>query len=584
MTRKFLTATVVLFIILTAVVAFMGWWAKNEIELVVTNQFNGQQLLLAEKIAADIDEHFTTLKIGLQSLSNVWRDSLAASGSPFGAMSFFFPMFTHWKVLAMGFAPGGDGQVLWYDEAGPLSRDAGLDAKAALAFARDPGRAGTTYVGRIVVPDAGPFAGRRLALMSIGVPANDTGETAGAILAVVDAMAVAREYAHGVRSGESGYAWVVDDRGYFLDHYEDLFVGRHSIETRRERNPEIDWSRIERLLRERILTGETGMDWYVSGWHRGLVSEMRKLAAFCPARPAGDQDPGNVWGVCLAAPVSEVQGLIGRLVIREWLMVVVFEAVVFFGFVVALSFSLRFSRILGTEVQRKHEELIKAQEKLIRSERFAAIGQAAAHISHEIKNPLMLMSGFARQVRKKLPDGDKDAEKLRIIEEEARRLETMLNEVRDFSRPAPPRIEPGDLAATVEETVRMMAEGLKNRPVTIAFEAGRGIPPVPHDAGRLRQVLINLIKNAAEAMPDGGEIRVGTDFADGYALVSVSDDGPGISPEVASRMFEPFCTTKESGTGLGLAVCQRIIEDHKGEIGYVTAPGKGTTFTIRLPV
>ncbi len=584
MTRKFLAATVVLFIILTAVVAFMGWRAKNEIELVVTNQFNGQQLLLAEKIAADIDEHFTTLKIGLQSLSNVWGDSLAASGSPFGAMSFFFPIFTHWKVLAMGFAPGADGQVLWYDRTGPLSEDAGLDAKAALAFARDPARAGTTYVGRIVVPDAGLFAGRRLALMSIGVPARTTGETGGAILAVVDAMAVAREYAHGVRSGETGYAWVVDDRGYFLDHYEELFVGRHSIETRRERNPEIDWSRIERLLRERILAGETGTDWYVSGWHRGLVSEMRKLAAFCPARPAGDQDPGNVWGVCLAAPVSEVQGLIGRLVIREWLMVVVFEAVVFFGFVVALSFSLRFSRILGTEVQRKHEELIKAQEKLIRSERFAAIGQAAAHISHEIKNPLMLMSGFARQVRKKLPDGDKDAEKLRIIEEEARRLETMLNEVRDFSRPAPPRIEPGNLGATVEETVRMMAEGLKNRPVTIAFEAGQGIPPIPHDAGRLRQVLINLVKNAAEAMPDGGEIRVGTDFADGYALITVADTGPGISPEVASRMFEPFCTTKESGTGLGLAVCQRIIEDHKGEIGYVTSPDKGTTFTIRLPV
>jgi signal transduction histidine kinase len=129
----------------------------------------------------------------------------------------------------------------------------------------------------------------------------------------------------------------------------------------------------------------------------------------------------------------------------------------------------------------------------------------------------------------------------------------------------------------------MMAEGLKNRPVTIAFEAGQGIPPIPHDAGRLRQVLINLVKNAAEAMPDGGEIRVGTDFADGYALVSVSDDGPGISPEVASRMFEPFCTTKESGTGLGLAACASASSRTTRARSATSRPGRGTTFTIRLP-
>ncbi|QLA21350.1 PAS domain-containing sensor histidine kinase [Desulfolutivibrio sulfoxidireducens] len=585
MTRKFLAAAVVLFAVLMAVVAFMGWRAKNEIELVVTDQFNGQQLLLAEKIAADIDEHFEFLKTSLRSLSEVWRGMPADSGSPVDAISPFFQMLKHWKVLAMGFARGMDGPPEWFDASGELPGDAGLDTKAALAFALDPARAGAVYVGRVVAPRVGPFAGRRLVLMAAGVSSKtDTHTMTGVILLVLDAMAVAREYAHGVRSGESGYAWVVDDQGYFLDHYEEQFLGQHSIETRRERNPELDWSRIEWLLRERILTGQKGTDWYVSGWHRGVISEMRKLAAFCPAFPSGDDDQGNVWGVCLAAPESEVQGLIGRLVIREWLVVVLFEAVVFFGFVVAMWFSLRFSRMLGAEVERKKAELVKAQEKLIRSERFAAIGQAAAHLSHEIKNPLMLMSGFARQVRRTLADDDKNAEKLRIVEEEARRLEAMLNEVRDFSRPVPPRIELGDIGVTVEETVRMMTEGLKTRGVRVTFEAGRGIPLVPHDAGRLRQVLINLMKNAAEAMPEGGEVRVSTDFADGFALVTVSDNGPGIPPDVASRMFEPFCTTKESGTGLGLAVCQRIIEDHKGEIGYVTSPGKGTRFTIRLPV
>jgi len=258
--------------------------------------------------------------------------------------------------------------------------------------------------------------------------------------------------------------------------------------------------------------------------------------------------------------------------------------VVFFGFVVAMYFSLRFSRMLGTEVERKKEELVKAQEKLIRSERFAAIGQAAAHISHEIKNPLMLMAGFARQVRKRLPENDTDVEKLKIIEQEAARLENLLGEVRDFSRPTPPRIAFGDINATVEETAKMMAEGLKARRITVAVETGRGIPAVPHDPNRVRQVLINLMKNAAEAMSDSGEIRVATDFEDGFAVLRVSDTGGGIPPDVAGHIFEPFCTTKESGTGLGLAVCQRIVEDHKGEIAYASSPGKGTTFTVKLPV
>lgn len=584
MTRKFLAAAVGLFLVLTSVVAFMGWRAKNEIEQVATDQFNGQQLILAQKIAEDIDEHFDFLRTSLRSLSAIWERSPAGVADPYAAIPPYFQMLKHWKVLAMGIRMGGTQTPEWFDDGGRMGTGPGIDVGPALAFvAGQP--PGTVYAGRVTASADGPFRGMRLMVMAIGVP--DGGLPPGrdgVILLVLDAMAIAREYAHGVRSGATGYAWVVDDQGFFLDHYEERFLGQHSIETRRERNPELDWSRIEYLLRDRILTGQTGTDWYISGWHRGLISEMRKLAAFSPARPSGEQDAGNIWGVCLAAPETEVQGLIGRLVVREWLMVGLFEVVVFFGFVVSMFYSLRFSRMLGAEVTRKKEELDRAQEKLIRSERFAAIGQAAAHISHEIKNPLMLMAGFARQVRKHLAADDKDVEKLRIIEQEAGRLESLLNEVRDFSRPSPPRIEPGDLAATVEETAKMMAEGLKARGITVRIEAFRGLPPVPHDANRVRQVLINLMKNAAEAMPGGGEIRVSMDFEDGYAVLRVADTGPGIPADVAGRIFEPFCTTKDSGTGLGLAVCQRIVEDHRGEIGYASSPGKGTTFTVRLPV
>ena len=298
MTRKFLAAAVGLFVILASVVAFMGWRAKNEIEQVATDQFNGQQLLLAQKIADDIDEHFAFLRISLQSLAKAWNRLPPDTSNPAAGIQPYYQMLRHWKVLAMGFSPDSDVPPQWFDDAGRLGGDIGMDVAAALAFARDPARAGSVFVGRVTVPQAGPFAGKRVMTMAVGVSGkDDPGGMAGAVLLVLDAMAIAREYAHGVRSGETGYAWVVDDQGYFLEHYEDRFLGQHSIETRRQRNPNLDWSRIESLLRDRILTGQTGTDWYVSGWHRGVISEMKKLAAFCPALPSGKEDPGNIWGV-----------------------------------------------------------------------------------------------------------------------------------------------------------------------------------------------------------------------------------------------------------------------------------------------
>ncbi|MGE4536160.1 MAG: ATP-binding protein [Desulfovibrio sp.] len=581
MTRKHILIASLVCLFLTLAVAGMGYRAKNDIEAVVTDQFNNQQLLLAQKIAGDITDHFAFLHTCLQGLSLMWREETAADAKPWLAMPAFYDIFAQWNVTALGVLRPGHDAPVFYDASGtPLSAPGLCPGWCHDLFTGSP-NIGRIGLSRVYSPAKGPFAGRLLVNMTMPL-ADESGGVGGLVL-VVDAAAVAARYAHDVRSGETGYAWVIDDKGVFLEHYDKAFIGHDSLVVRRQRDPGIDWSRLTWLINTRVLKGEQGTDWYISGWHRGRTGVIRKFVAYCPVRLDAGEHPANRWAVALAAPEQEVQGIIGRLVVRQWLIVGLFELVVFAGFAMTMHLALRWSKTLEREVDKTSRELLGAQEKLIRAERFAAIGEAAARLTHEIKNPLMLMGGFANQVRRHLPEKTSDAEKLGIIEEEAKRLESLLTEVRDFTRPAPPQIEPRDFNATVKESLAIMAEALSSRSITVTARLDGDLPPVPHDAARLKQVCINLFKNAAEAMETGGTLTVATRSVGNKARLTVTDTGTGIPDDVRQRVFDPFCTTKESGTGLGLAVCQRIIEDHHGEIGFTTA-ATGTTFTVELPL
>lgn len=582
MTRKHIIIASLMCVFLTLVVAGMGYRAKNDIEAVVTDQFNNQQLILAQKIAEDITDHFAFLRTCLDGLSLMWREETASEGKPWLAMPAFYDIFAQWNVTALGVLRPGRDTPVFYDAAGtPLAGDSGLCPPACqTAFTASP-QLGRISLTRVYSPEKGAFTGRRLMAMTMPL-ADDSGRVGGLIL-IIDAASVAARYAHAVRSGKTGYAWVIDDTGVFLDHHEKDFVGRDSLAVRRERDPGIDWSRLSWLIQNRVLPGKQGTDWYFSGWHRGRVGVIRKFVAYCPALLGGAARPDNRWGVALVAPEDEVQGIIGRLVVRQWSIVGLFELVVFAGFAMTMHLALRWSKSLEREVDKTSRELLGAQEKLIRAERFAAIGEAAARLTHEIKNPLMLMGGFANQVRRHLAAHDPNAEKLGIIEEEAKRLESLLTEVRDFTRPAPPQIAPHDLNGTVRESLTIMAEALSSRNINVTTRFDENLPAVPHDAARIKQICINLIKNAAEAMENGGSLTIVTGVAAGRARLTVSDTGSGIPEEVRQRVFDPFCTTKESGTGLGLAVCQRIAEDHHGDIGF-TSSAQGTTFTLELPL
>jgi len=233
---------------------------------------------------------------------------------------------------------------------------------------------------------------------------------------------------------------------------------------------------------------------------------------------------------------------------------------------------------------RDLRERQRLEMELLRSERLATLGKMVAHISHEIKNPLITIGGFASQLGR-MADLPKDVRrKLTLIYQEVQRLEKFLTDMSTFTRGAPPQKTVGDLLALIQEVAELMDSSFKERSVVFHLHAQGRIPPFAFDSGQIRQVLINLFKNALEAMPEGGDLTVVTEVQDDYLVLKITDTGHGISPEEMQNLFTPFFTTKEGGTGLGLTICRGLITQHQGEINIESEVNRGTSCTMRLPL
>jgi signal transduction histidine kinase len=219
------------------------------------------------------------------------------------------------------------------------------------------------------------------------------------------------------------------------------------------------------------------------------------------------------------------------------------------------------------------------QERLVQSEKLAGIGRLAAGVAHEINNPLAVILGYAHLLQRKA-EGQL-ADDLRIIEEESLRAQEIVEGLLDLSRPLATAPEPVDLKELCDEATTRLAETGRLAGATVEVSGAARVAGHPQ---KLRQVMLNLIKNGAEAAGPGGEVRVGLSRppAGGVEIV-VSDTGPGLPAEASQRLFEPFFTTKPTGTGLGLAVSLGIIQAHGGSLEADSPAAGGARFTIRLP-
>jgi len=245
---------------------------------------------------------------------------------------------------------------------------------------------------------------------------------------------------------------------------------------------------------------------------------------------------------------------------------------------------------LNQELRQSLEMLARTQSELVTRERMAALGELAATLAHEVRNPLGAISNCVSALRH-LPGAraDKQDEPLfDIITEEVQRLDELVRGLLDFARPVQPQPRPEPLELVVEGALSaaLRARSCASQ-ITVQREVAPDLPPALVDVQLLHVALSNLFTNALQAMPQGGDLNVRIereeDAGPPRLRLSISDTGPGMAPELQKRIFEPFFTTRATGTGLGLPIVRRIVEGHSGEVEVHSTEGQGTTFTVRLP-
>lgn len=241
--------------------------------------------------------------------------------------------------------------------------------------------------------------------------------------------------------------------------------------------------------------------------------------------------------------------------------------------------------VIVDRLRRTGDELQAARQEVLRSERLAAIGGLAAGVAHELRNPLTSVKLLLQHAASRGGDALVPATKINLILDEIERMESTIQGLLDFSRPARPHRKPHDIRETLERAIHLVQGRGEKQCVNTKVRLGATSLLVNADPQQLHQVFVNLLINAIEAMPEGGELAVSVEGAAGGDAVHVQfrDSGQGIPAELLPRLFEPFASAKERGTGLGLAVSRRIVEEHGGSISVRPAPAGGTIFEIALP-
>ncbi len=244
---------------------------------------------------------------------------------------------------------------------------------------------------------------------------------------------------------------------------------------------------------------------------------------------------------------------------------------------------------LAREFNQMAAALDEREQQLIRSERLAAAGKIAAQITHEVRNPLSSIGLNAEMLEEELgnlegpPAQIEEAKALtRAIVKEVDRLTEITEEYLRFARLPRPKLEREDVAALVASLLAFLRPELDGRGIRVEAQVAR-LPQVAADEHQLRQALLNLLRNAAEAMKGGGRLVVHGEAQGGQVILRITDTGQGIATEHLAKIFDPFFSTKEGGTGLGLALTQQIIVEHGGTIDVSSELGRGTTFVVRLP-
>ena len=235
------------------------------------------------------------------------------------------------------------------------------------------------------------------------------------------------------------------------------------------------------------------------------------------------------------------------------------------------------------ELQRVNEQLEMASERLLVQERLAAAGELAAGLAHEIRNPLASIKTFAEYLPTKYKDASFRERFFRIVQTEIERIDGIVKDLLNFAKPAPLQLQPVNISRLAQDTLTLLSDRCLKQGVHLATSFKENGHTIEGDPQQLKQVILNLLLNSLDAMPQGGELSVQTKVTNGILTLRVTDTGEGVPHDRIHQIWDPFFTTKERGMGLGLAIVKGIVERHGGRISFSSRPGHGTVVEIELP-
>jgi hypothetical protein len=241
-----------------------------------------------------------------------------------------------------------------------------------------------------------------------------------------------------------------------------------------------------------------------------------------------------------------------------------------------------FNRMLQQLRESRDEIDLLHRTQMSRAEHLATLGELAAGLAHEIRNPLAGIAGVIEIIGRDLPSTSPARAVVKDVRLEIAQINRILTDLLETARPHPPHICRSNINTTVEHAVMLARQQVFSKPIKIELQQATELSEVEHDSDQIHQVLLNLLLNAVQAMDGEGTIRVDIGSRGDFATVEVSDTGRGISPQNLPNIFRPFFTTKGNGTGLGLSLARRIVEEHQGRIEVSSVVGKGSKFTVLL--
>ncbi len=670
-------------IVITGILA-IGFNSYRIMELNAAKAFNDQQLFLVREAARSIRAYIgnieSTLRFSADIIGYNSQDDMLAEKV---LSSVFFN--TTGQILYL-FIADPQGTILYQYPQGRSLSVQEFNLHSLLTPAPNfPG-----WVVSRIVNIGSPAQSLFSFIIAVPIESNK-GSPVRWLCCVPDFNRMKQQFIYPVRSGKTGYAWMIDDRGVLIAHPNKNLEGKEAIAASKSGVPEFSSVSLEDIVRHKMMQGKDGTGEYISGWHAGEKGLTKKLIAYTPINLGP-----LVWSIGVSTPYHEILEqmadstrrlvlflgcFIGTIIIGSvWLLwqekknqqvnqYLQWSQEVFNGITDGISivdqhyrvlmvndavcrwqnkplkfflgrpchdvflergelclgcpaketfatgqpaFRERVSITLGGKKYYFHlytfplkdeagktvrvVEYVKdvtsermLQSEIIQNERLAIIGKMSAQVAHEIRNPLSALTLNIDLLEDEIKgyagiDTAEAQELVHTIKHELKGLHNVLDDYLQFTRLPKIRLAQGNINVTLEEILAFMEEEFRVHNIVVKKSFDPEVPPINIDYDQLRRAFINLIRNAVEAMPEGGSLDIATRINGNWVEITFMDSGEGISEQNLEQIFTPFFSTKVGGTGLGLSITKHIISEHGGEISCESRRHEGTRFIVRLPL